>query len=389
MKKNISTKQWQDWRWQLANVITSFEELNKTVKLPRVLVARYKKLFKILARPGFDAVRLTPYLLSLINWRDMHDPILLQHLPSKAELKPDDFELNKIWERADDFVDGQNRFIQQKYPDIVLLRLASTCHSFCRFCFEKERTLRGQVKTAIGREQFKQALKYIKQQPQVRQILVSGGDPLIIPDEVLFKYLLELIKLPQISLIRINTRTLLHNPFRITESFVKKLAALQTASWDDKQRERGVSVEIGVHFNHPNELTQEALDKIRKLRQAEIGVYNQTVLLKGINDQPEIIIKLFRKLRAENVRLHYLSHAMPVPATSHLRTEIKTGMQIMSALRKSREFRGQLPHFETSHYTGKQIVPEEFNKKFKQIKIKNKPVVRFVSDITGRSEVQR
>jgi len=386
-EQGVTTTKWRDWRWQLANNINTAKQLGTVTNLPKSESVKLTALFAKLAEPGLDAVRLTPFLVSLIDWKNPTDPIRLQHIPSEAEFKPDRYAMNKVWEQPQDFADGANRFIQQKYPDIILLRLASTCNAFCRFCFEKERTLRNSVRTAIGPIQFKKALETISAQKSVRQILISGGDPMIIPDQLLFHYLGEIIKIPYISTVRLNTRALLHNPFRIDEKFVNTLAKIQTDSWKIKGRERGVSIEIGVHFNHPQELSAEALNAIRQLRRAGIGVYNQTVLLKGINDNVEILADLYRCLRQENVTLHYLSHAMPVPGTDHLRTSITAGQIIMRQLRRKKEFRGQLPYFETSHYTGKQIIPDDFNDNFKLFKAKNGPEIHFLSDITGKIEI--
>ncbi len=386
--QNIPIDTWRDWRWQMAHTIARADELLRAVSFSSTEASRYKKLFTALSKPGFDAVRLTPYLLTRIDWENPNDPIRLQHLPQEKELKADSFTLDTIWERPKDFADGDNRFIQQKYPDIVLLRLSNMCNAFCRFCFEKERTLRRQVPTAIGPSQFALALKHIRKHPQIRQVLISGGDPLIIPDTILLRYIQQLAAVPQISTIRINTRSLLHNPFRITTDFVSALSRIQAESWLYSERERGVRIELGVHFNHPRELSPEALGAIRLLIQHGIGVYNQTVLLKGINDSLEVLRTLFRMLREENVRLHYLSHAMPVPGTGHMRTSVATGIKLMRALRRTGEFRGQLPHFETSHFTGKQMVPDVFHTEFKEIKRGGKKAIRFLSDITGKWEVQ-
>lgn len=364
-RQGVTDVQWQDWRWQLSN--------NNNTEF---------------SKPGFDAVRLTPFLMSLVDWNNPFDPIRLQHIPNEAELVQDQYEINKVWEQPVDFADGDNRFIQQKYPDIVLLRIANTCNAFCRFCFEKERTLRQSVKTAIGPAQFKKAIEFISNQSAVRQVLISGGDPLIIPDEILFLYLREIVKIPHISTIRINTRSLLHNPYRITKNFVDELSRIQTDSWNISGRERGINIEIGVHFNHEKELSNEALKAIRSLRQGGINLYNQSVLLKGINDSSEILANLFRALRKENIRLHYLSHAMPVPGTAHLRTSVLVGQKIMKELRQKKEFRGQLPHYETSHFTGKQLVPDTLNEDFKIIKTECGSEIHFLSDITGNLEVQ-
>lgn len=377
---------WADWRWQISQAARTVEQLKKLVEIPE---ARAKEIAEVLEprkNGKVDEMRLTPFLLSLIDWNNPRDPIALQHLPSKAELSEDNFSLATIWEQSEDFVDGVNRMIQQKYPDIILLRLSNTCHSYCRFCFQKERTLQASVSTKTGEEEFNQALEIIASKPEVRQVLISGGDPLILTDEILLDRLQKLSEIPQLSTLRINTRVLLHNPFRVTPELAMQLKTLTENSWNN-HRERGIELKIGVHFNHPNELTPEAIQAIRLLQKNGVLVYNQTVLLKEVNDTVEILADLFRTLRKENVALHYLSVSMPVPGTAHLRTSVRAVQEIMNSLRQTKEFRGQLPQIEMSHYTGKHIVPATMNENFcEDVNEKGEPVIKFLSDITGKWE---
>lgn len=393
-QEGVTVKQWTDWRWQLSHSIRTAELLQRYSGLSSQKTVQIKKIIEHRYQNGRDQMRLTPYLLSLMDLSDSRDPIALQHLPSLKELEPDFFTFDKIWENEPDFDGDENRLLQQKYPDVALLRLSNTCHSFCRFCFQKERTLRGDVKTIVGDTEFDRALRKIRRQKQLRQVLISGGDPLVLPDNILKKRLSQLMKIPQLSSIRINTRTLLHNPFRITEEFAQSFASLQKESWQtftQKGRGRGKQIQLGVHFNHPQELTSEAIFAIRLLESQGIEIYNQTVLLKGINDDPETLQRLFRKLRRENVRLHYLSHAMTVPRTSHFRTSLRRGLELLDDLKKTKEFRGQLPHYETCHFSGKQVIDsfsEELYEGFMPVKGKKVPIIRFLSQITGKWEVQ-
>lgn len=379
--QSVSTKQWTDWRWQLAHAVKNGKEL---CALGLIDVTQAEEIDQL------EPMRLTPYLLSCIDWKNPHDPIALQHVPQKKERDADTFTFDTVWEKNSDFHDGDNRMIQQKYPDIVLLRLTNTCHSYCRFCFQKERTIRNDVHTDASDKIFAHALTSIVRQPGVRHVLVSGGDPLILPDTLLLSRLKSLADVPQISTVRINTRTLLHNPYRITGEFARALGQLQKQSWSQK-RERGVDIHIGLHFNHPEELTHDGLVALRRLRREGIGIYNQTVLLRGVNDSAAILAPLFRQLLCEGVRLHYLSQAMAVPGTTHLRTRLRRGQEIMRELRGTKEFRGHLPHFELSHHTGKQIIPDTMNKFFYEDTIlqKNKHVrvIRFLSDTTQQWEV--
>lgn len=339
-----NSKQWTDWRWQLANTIKSLRDLEKFIPAGKLKMNQ----------GDFDAMRLTPYLTSLINFKNKKDPILLQHIPSINEKREDNFDYNKIWEKSSDFLDGSNRFVQQKYPDIILLRVANTCHSFCRFCFEKERTLKGKVRTIITPAHIRNAMQII-QRKKVRQVLLSGGDPLILTDQGIKEIIEPLTRIPRLKTIRINTRTLLHNPYRITLEFARMLGELQKNSWREGKA-KGKQIKIGLHFNHPNEITPESIVAMRRLQMEGIELYNQTVLLKGINDKTAILGKLFSLLREEEVALHYLSHAMPVPGTSHFITSINKGKRILEELLKSNEFRGQLPHYEDSRLDGKKMI---------------------------------
>ncbi len=351
--KSINQKQWTDWQWQLQNTVKTAEQFEHITfrKIPA----------------NTEQLRLTPFLISLINFKNQKDPIGLQHLPQKAEMRTNHISANilafdKIWETKNDFKNDQNRFLQQKYPDVVALRISNTCQAFCRFCFEKERTLRHAVPTRINQQIWTATLKKIVKKKQIRQVLLTGGDPSILTDQQLKWYLESLLQIPQLKTIRINTRTLLHNPYRITPEFAKMLSDLQKKSWHpDKILPksgvpvlRGKEIKIGVHFNHPNELTPEAITAIRRLQKAGIQLYNQTVLLKNINNRTSI----------------------------HFFTAIEEGQKIMEELRQTGEFRGQLPTFEFSHYTGKQIIPTVMTKNFR----KKDGVIEFKSDIAGKWE---
>lgn len=389
--RDISEKEWTDWQWQLANTFNTVEDLkNATHKnFPRTQ----------------ERVRLTPYLFSLINFKNPVDPIGLQHLPHKAENQSSPVTaFAQIWERKKDFLDGENRLLQQKYPDIVALRISNTCHAFCRFCFEKERTLRQGVRTKVGRTEWEQVLKKIRARKSIRQVLLTGGDPLILPDRFLKNYLETMLGIPHLKTIRINTRTLLHNPYRITPEFARMLGDLQRTSWLDSQNDgqhgksaksgrkpaisRGKEIKIGLHFNHPREITSEAVTAIRRLQREGIQLYNQTVLLKGINNNTSILHRLFRRLREEGIELHYLSQAMAVPGTEHFHTRVRDGQMFMEKLRKTGEFRQQLPSFEYSHWSGKQIIPTTMHQKFREIFMKKNGekirMIRYKSDFTGK-----
>ena len=355
MLKKIPSKLWQDWKWQISCAAKSSADLAKLTKLSQQKIKEIDEVIGAKYQKGSDSMRLTPYLISLIDFSDANDPIALQHIPSKKELILDDISYDEGWEQPKDFLDGKNRLVQQKYPDIILLRISNTCFSYCRFCFEKERTLNNAVHTLVNKKLIQDACQKIKADKNVYQVLLSGGDPLVLPDSMLKDWLEELIKIPQLKTIRINTRTLLHNPFRITKELCEMLSLIQTKSW--VKAKKGKQIKIGLHFNHPKELTKEAITAIRLLQANNVQIYNQTVLLKGINDETEVLADLFQNLLSEGVELHYLSIAMKVPRTKHLRTSIQKGQEIMFNLSQINEFRGKLPSLEFSAQKGKIIIP--------------------------------
>lgn len=380
-------KSWTDWRWQLAHAVRNAEQLRDALNFSD---EKYEQILQVLApkqNKRVDEMRLTPFLLSHIDQSDPHDPIALQHIPDVRELEPDTFSLDEVWEQDEDFYDGENRMIQQKYPDIILLRLSNTCNSYCRFCFQKERTLQSSVATSSGENEFEKALSVIQEQTTLRQVLISGGDPLIISDDILLDRLYALARVPHITTLRINTRVFVHNPFRITPELCARFKQLIEDSWKMPGRARGIELEIGAHFNHPRELTSEAINAIRELQKNNVGIYNQSVILKNVNDNAEVVAELFRMLRAEAVHLHYVSISMPVPGTSYMRTSVRKVQEIMRELHLKKEFRGQLPQVEMSHYTGKHMVPATMNEFFYEDEIDSRPVIRFVSDITGEWEI--
>jgi lysine 2,3-aminomutase len=392
-KQNGTTKkQWFDWRWQISNSIKTADALEEFApEIGKKKITAIKKVLQHRYQNKSDEMRLTPYLFSLIDFKNHQDPVALQHFPQIEETEEDDFTFEKVWEIKKDFQKGnsdENRLLQQKYPDIALLRISNTCASFCRFCFEKERTLRHDVVTKISKTVYEKAIEAINANKKLRQVLLSGGDPLILNDEQLKQLFLPLLKIEHLKTIRINTRTLLHDPYRITDELAQMLGNLQRESW--KWCEKGKQIQIGLHFNHPQEITTEAITAIRKLQREGIELYNQTVLLKGINDNLKTLQALFRLLRAEGVRLHYLSQPMEVPRTSHFMVSVEKGQKLMEALRKTNEFRAQLPFYEMSHHSGKQLIPTMMNKNFKSTTHKKngktQKAIGYLSDVTGKWE---
>lgn len=386
LEKGVTLEQWTDWRWQLSHAIRNEHSLAEFIDINQKTQQNIKAVITNEYKQGKDEMIITPHLLSLIDSTNPRDPITLQHLPHTNELRADRFIYENVWEKDEDFLDGGNRMLQQKYPDIIVIRITNICQSFCRFCFEKERTLRRNIPTLAGSEQFEKAIEVIKQKKHVRQILISGGDPSILPDEIFEQRLRSILKIPQIKTIRIGTRTLLHNPYRVTPGYARMLGNLQQEYSQDANKPMK-RITIGTHFNHPNEISPATTVAIRRLQSEGIEVYNQTILLKNINDNTKTLAELFRKLLNENINLHYLFHAMPVPRTTHFRTSVRKGQELIQNLREMKEFRAQLPRYVIPHETGKQTA-EIMSKTFFETKIRKDnqeyPAIRFKSDITHK-----
>ncbi len=389
LEMGVTPSQWTDWRWQISRAVRNEKQLQACLGIDTTTKEEVRKIITNEYERATDSMFVTPHLLSLINTENSHDPVALQHIPNASELQRDKYKYESVWEKDTDFLDGKNRMLQQKYPDIVVLRMANVCMSFCRFCFEKKRTLRRDVPTCSTPKQFDRAVDMIKKLKSVRQILISGGDPLVLSDEILKQRLKTLLDISHITHIRIGTRALLHNPYRITPEFADILSELQK-QYAFQIVNPTKQISIGTHFNHSNELSLPTINAIRRLQSGGIKIYNQTVLLKGINDDASIISSLFEKLLSENISLHYLFHAMPVPRTEHFRTSVRKGQKIMHELRNMKKFRSQLPEYVIPHETGKQIA-ESMNKEFFESTVNEKgrqiPVIKFKSHITEKWEI--
>ena len=257
-------------------------------------------------------MRITHYYLSLI--KKEADPIWLQCVPDPRELKDDNLPNDPLNEDGLSPVPG----LIHRYPDRAVLLVSSACPTLCRFCMRKSRI--GCRRTLNSVNSIDAGLEYIERNSAIRDVILSGGDPLLLSDEYLDDILSRLRKIPHLEMIRINTRTPVTLPDRITLRLCRML-------------KRHHPLYLNTHFNHPLEITPQSAEACATLADAGIPLGNQTVLLRGVNDDPEVMKKLMQKLLTIRVRPYYIHQMDLVNGTSHFRTPIGQGLKIMAGLR--------------------------------------------------------
>jgi len=298
-----------DWRWQVRHAITSVDALAAALPLTDRERAGAQR-----AEASGLPIAITPYYLSLIDPHDEACPIRLQCVPDarEAETVPGDLE-DPLGEVAHEVA----AHLVQRYPDRALLLATDRCAVYCRFCTRSRMV--GDGGGARSLESLAPAFAYLEAHPEVRDVIVSGGDPLAMATPRIEALVRRLRAIPSLDTIRLATRVPVTLPMRITRELTQALRPFHPL-W------------VMTHFNHPKELTPESEDACRRLADAGFPVMNQTVLLRGINDQAETLERLFRGLIRVRVRPYYLLQADPVRGTGHLRTPMSTGLAIMSEL---------------------------------------------------------
>ena len=305
----VSPENWEDWTWQLRNRIQTLEQLES-----RLSLTPEEKAGTILAGKKL-ALGITPHFFGLIDPNDPDCPIRRQVVPRIEEsyTAPDEM-LDPCGEDSNMPVPG----LVHRYPDRVLLLVTDRCASYCRYC------TRSRVVSGAGEQELtvdmEGAFSYLEQHPEVRDVLLSGGDPLLLSDAKLNTILTRLRQIPNIEFIRIGTRVPIFLPQRITPELVAMLKKHHPL-W------------MSVHSNHPKELTHEVRQALERLADAGIPLGNQSVLLKGVNDRSEILKELFHKLLLCRVRPYYLYQCDLITGSAHLRTTIREGQEIMEQLR--------------------------------------------------------
>jgi lysine 2,3-aminomutase len=261
------------------------------------------------------AMAVTPLLLDLIDPAEPADPIAAQFIPALAELSA---EANELADPIGDHVHSPVKGIVHRYPDRVLLTPLLHCPVYCRFCFRRERV--GGADAALSEAELAAALDYIRSQDEVWEVVITGGDPLMLPPPRLKALVAALDAIPHVAVIRFHSRVPIVDPERISPALVAALD-VQTAVW------------LAVHCNHPRELSPPAEAALRRLSKAGIPLLSQTVLLKGVNDDPAVMEALLRGLVRNRVKPYYLHHLDLAPGTGRFRTSIGEGQALMKALR--------------------------------------------------------
>ena len=306
--RDISLDKWNSWKWQLNNRIEDLSELENIVNLDE------EEKFNIERAASVFPCSITPYYASLIDRDDPNCPVRRQALPDCRELEVADYDMeDPLHEEGDSPVPG----LTHRYPDRVLLLLTTECSMYCRHCTRKRKV--GDKDNVVNIEHIKAGIKYIRETPVVRDVLLSGGDPFLLNTSLLEKIIKAIKKIPHVEMIRIGTRTPVVLPQRITDELVNMLKKYHPI-W------------INTHFNHPKEITPEAERALAKLADAGIPLGNQSVLLRGINDCPDVMKKLVHLLVKNRVRPYYLYQCDLSRGIEHFRTPISMGIEIMERL---------------------------------------------------------
>jgi len=305
----VTDEQWNDWRWQVRNRIETLEELKKYVKLSAEEEEGIKKSLEKFR------MAITPYYLSLIDWNDPYDPIRRQAVPGVEEMHTAKADLlDPLHEDEDSPVPG----LTHRYPDRVLFLITDMCSMYCRHC--TRRRFAGQNDSSTPEDNITKGIEYIANTPQIRDVVLSGGDALLISDEKLESIIKRLRAIPHVEIIRLGTRTPVVLPQRITDNLVNMLKKYHPI-W------------VNTHFNHSNEITEESAEACRKLADNGFPLGNQSVLLRGVNDCVHVMKKLVHDLVRMRVRPYYIYQCDLSIGLEHFRTPVSKGIQIIEGLR--------------------------------------------------------
>ena len=305
---DVPDEKWNDWRWQLSHRLNTLEEIDQVITLT-------ESERKALGSSNLFRVDITPYFISLIHPEDPEDPIRKQVIPTAAEMVPFTSMMeDSLAEDRHSPVPG----LVHRYPDRVLMLVTTQCASYCRYCTRSR--IVGDPTATFSRNEFEMQLEYIKRTPQVRDVLLSGGDPLVLAPKILEEILTRLREIPHVEIVRIGSRVPVFLPMRITQDLCDMLEKFHPL-W------------LNIHVNHPNEISQELAEATNRLAKAGIPLGNQSVLLAGVNDCVHIQRKLVQDLVRIRVRPYYLYQADLVEGGGHFRTAVAKGIEIIEGLR--------------------------------------------------------
>jgi lysine 2,3-aminomutase len=304
----VPDEKWNDWRWQLSHRLNTVEEIDKVISLT-------ESERKALHSSGLFRVDITPYFISLIRPDDPDDPIRQQVIPTDREMVPFTAMMDdSLAEDRHSPVPG----LVHRYPDRVLMLVTTQCASYCRYCTRSR--IVGNPAETFSRAEFEMQLEYLRRTPQVRDVLLSGGDPLVLAPKILEEILSRLREIPHIEIVRIGSRVPVFLPMRVTSELTDMLQKYHPL-W------------LNIHVNHPNEISAELAEACDRLSKAGIPLGNQSVLLAGVNDCPHLQRDLVQKLVRIRVRPYYLYQCDLVHGAGHFRTPVAKGIEIMEALR--------------------------------------------------------
>jgi len=307
--KDVTQEQWDDWKWQVRNRITDVETLGKVINLTE---KEKEDIGEVMTK--FRAA-ITPYYASLMDPDDPHCPVRMQAVPTISETHISSADLvDPLDEDEDSPVDG----ITHRYPDRVLFLITDQCSMYCRHC--TRRRFAGQHDMGVPRDKINAGIEYIRNTPQVRDVLLSGGDALLVSDDLLEYIVKSLREIPHVEIIRIGSRTPVVMPQRITDDLVNMLKKYHPV-W------------LNTHFNHPKEITPTSIAANEKMANAGIPLGNQSVLLRGVNDCPETMKELVHGLVKMRVRPYYIYQCDLSLGIEHFRTKVSKGIEIIESLR--------------------------------------------------------
>ena len=308
---DVDPAHWNDWRWQARNRIRSLEQLQ------RVFVLSDDEHQAVARHQGSLPLGITPYYASLMSRDDPAEPLRRTHIPVGTEyLKTPGEADDPLGEDGHSAVPG----LVHRYPDRVLFLATGFCSTYCRYCTRSRMVGDAGGDYSFSRPQWEDALNYIADNPQIRDVLISGGDPLTLSDERIDYLLGRLRGIKHVEFVRLGTKVPAVLPMRVTRSLIKVLR-------------RHHPLWMSIHFTHPTELSPEVTEAVTRLADAGIPLGSQTVLLKGINDSLDTLKTLYHGLLMRRVRPYYLYQCDPITGSSHFRTSVDKGLEIMQGLR--------------------------------------------------------
>ena len=306
--QDVPDEKWLDWRWQMSHRLNSLEELERVINLT-------PSEREALSTSGLFRVDITPYFASLIDPDDPTCPVRRQVIPTAAEMVPFHAMMeDSLAEDKHSPVPG----LVHRYPDRVLMLVTTQCASYCRYCTRSR--IVGDPAQTFSRSEFDAQIEYIEKTPQIRDVLLSGGDPLVLAPKLLEMILSRLRAIPHLEIIRIGSRVPVFLPMRVTQAFCQMI-------------EKYHPLWLNIHVNSPKEVTPELAAAADRLTRAGVPLGNQSVLLAGVNDSVNIQRKLVHELVKIRVRPYYLYQCDLVAGAGHLRTSVSKGIEIIEGLR--------------------------------------------------------